>query len=98
MHGPSAKKRPNRLSNSFIHRDGYYFLENVLTPEEVEALRDGMERKYQDPRMHEDEAGDHIRGVSMMRMYEYDRNFRDLIVREPLVSLAETILGEDCHT
>ena len=46
--------------------------------------------------MHE-EDGDHIRGISMMRMYEYDRAFRDLIVREPFVSLAEAILGADCH-
>ena len=55
-----------------------------------------MERKYNDPRMH-DEAGDHIRGISMMRMFEYDKAYRDLIVREPYVSLAEAILGEDCH-
>ena len=49
------------------------------------------------PRIQADEAGDHIRGISMMRMYEYDRNYRDLIEREPIVSLAEAILGEDCH-
>lgn len=79
-----------------FYRDGYYFLNNVLTPEEVETLRELMERKYQDPRMHEEE-GDHIRGTSMMRMYEYDISFRDLIGREPIASLAEAILGEDCH-
>ena len=93
---PFGEKETEQIVEQF-HRDGYYFLENVLTLEEMEALRNGMERKYQDPRMHEDEAGDHIRGTSMMRMYEYDRNFRDLIIREPLVSLAETILGKDCH-
>ena len=78
-------------------RDGYYFMENVLNVEEIDALRDGMERKWNDPRIQADEAGDHIRGISMMRMYEYDRNFLDLIEREPIVSLAEAILGEDCH-
>ena len=80
-----------------FNRDGYCFLENVLTPEEVDALREGMERKWNDPRIQTDEAGDHIRGISMMRMYEYDRNYRDLIEREPIASLAEAILGEDCH-
>ena len=80
-----------------FNRDGFYFLENVLTGEEVDALRDAMVRKHADPRIQADEAGDHIRGISMMRMYEYDRNFRDLIDREPVVSLAEAILGEDCH-
>ncbi|MCZ6635568.1 MAG: phytanoyl-CoA dioxygenase family protein [bacterium] len=81
---------------SQFNRDGYCFLKGVLTQKEVDTLRELMERKYQDPRMHE-EAGDHIRGTSMMRMYEYDVNFRDLICREPIVSLAEAILGEDCH-
>jgi ectoine hydroxylase-related dioxygenase (phytanoyl-CoA dioxygenase family) len=78
-----------------FHRDGYCFLKNVLTPAEVQALRAAMERKYADPAMHGE--GDHIRGISLMRMYEYDRAFRDIIVREPIVSLAEAILGPDCH-
>jgi len=79
-----------------FNRDGYLLLKGILTKEETDVLRDLMERKYQDPKMHE-EAGDHIRGVSMMRMYEYDINFRYLITRAPIVSLAEAILGDDCH-
>lgn len=79
-----------------FYRDGYLFLKGILTQDETDVLRDLMERKFQDPKMH-DESGDHIRGVSMMRMYEYDINFRDLIAREPIVSLAEAILGDDCH-
>jgi ectoine hydroxylase-related dioxygenase (phytanoyl-CoA dioxygenase family) len=79
-----------------FHRDGYLFLKGILTAKEVDVLRELMERKFQDPKMHE-ESGDHIRGISMMRMYEYDINFRDLITREPVASLAEAILGDDCH-
>jgi len=79
-----------------FQQDGYLFLKGVLTPNEIETLREIMEQKYQDPKMHEEE-GDHIRGISMMRMYEYDINFRDLIGREPFVSLVEAILGDDCH-
>jgi ectoine hydroxylase-related dioxygenase (phytanoyl-CoA dioxygenase family) len=79
-----------------FHREGYLLLKGVLTAREVTALRELMERKFQNPRMH-GEAGDHIRGISMMRMFEYDLHFRDLIAREPVVSLAEAILGEDCH-
>ena len=79
-----------------FQRDGYLFLKGVLNEKEVLALREVMERKYQDPKMHEAE-GDHIRGISMMRMFEYDINFRDLIAREPFVSLSEAILGDDCH-
>lgn len=79
-----------------FQRDGYLFLKGIMTPDEIETMREVMKRKYQDPKMHE-EAGDHIRGISMMRMFEYDINFRDLIGREPVVSLVEAILGDDCH-
>jgi len=36
-------------------------------------------------------------GSTLSRMYEYDRAARDLIVREPFASIAEAVLGEDCH-
>ena len=80
-----------------FYRDGYYFFGVVLEPDEVEALQSAMERKNANPKMHDDDEGDHIRGISMMRMFEYDINFRDLIVREPFISMAEAILGDDCH-
>ncbi len=32
-----------------------------------------------------------------MRMFEYHQSFRDLIVRDPVVSLVEALLGDDCH-
>ena len=34
---------------------------------------------------------------SLERMYEVSQCARDLIVREPFASLAEAVLGEDCH-
>ena len=79
-----------------LNRKGYCHLGPMLEPEEVAALKDAMERKLNDPKMREEE-GDHIRGSSLMRMFEYDHAFRDLVVREPFASLAEAFLGEDCH-
>ena len=92
---PFSAEETQRIVEQF-NRDGYYFFGEVFTQEEAATLKALMEQKHNDPRMH-DEAGDHIRGVGMMRMFEYDKTFRDLIVREPYVSLAEAILGEDCH-
>ncbi len=80
----------------YFQRDGYYEFGPLLEVEEVEALSADMQRKWDDPRMHEP-ARDQIRGTSLMRMFEYSYAFRDLIVREPFASLAESILGEDCH-
>lgn len=77
--------------------DGYCHFGEVMDREEIAALREALERKIVDPVMQEDQPGDHRRGNSLMRMYEYDDAFRDLIVREPFASLAETILGDDCH-
>lgn len=77
--------------------DGFSYLGPVLSTSEVATLRDAMERKWSDPEIRADEAGDHIRRNSMMRMFEYDRAFRDLIDREPFPTIAESVLGEDCH-
>jgi ectoine hydroxylase-related dioxygenase (phytanoyl-CoA dioxygenase family) len=80
-----------------LTRDGYAHLGHVLEEDEVAALRDALLRKAADPRILADAEGDHIRGISHMRMFEYDRAYRDLIVREPFASLAEAVLGPDCH-
>ena len=84
-----------RIVSCFL-RDGYYDLGSILEKNEVEALLVDMNNKWQDPVMHQPE-GDQIRGKSLMRMFEYSTAFRDLIVREPFASLAESILGKDCH-
>ena len=80
-----------------LKTDGYAHLGPVLHQDEVEVLREAVVRKAEDPRILADPEGDHIRGISLMRMFEYDNAFRDLIVRDPFVSLAEAVLGDDCH-
>ena len=92
---PFTEEETERLVSRF-QREGYCELGPVLEEEEVEALHDDMQRKWDDPAMHEPER-DQIRGRSLMRMFEYSTAFRDLIVREPFASLAEAILGADCH-
>jgi ectoine hydroxylase-related dioxygenase (phytanoyl-CoA dioxygenase family) len=79
-----------------LKKEGYVYLGPMLEDDEVEALRADMNAKWNDPVMHE-EARDQIRGTSLMRMFEYSRAFRDLIVREPFAGLAEALLGADCH-
>ena len=81
-----------------LSRDGHCFLgTSILEQDEVAALRDAMERMVDDPAMQEDQPGNHRKARSLMRMFEYDRSFRDLIVREPFASLAEAVLGDQCH-
>lgn len=91
-----SQEEITRIVEQF-YRDGYYFIGNVLSPEEIETMKEAMKEKFEDPDLRKDTEGDHIRGISLLRMFESHRSFRDLIVREPLVSLAEAILGKDCH-
>ncbi len=93
---PYSEEETAKLVDQF-YREGWLHLGNVLTGAEVEALKEGMIRKYDDEPLQDDEEGDHIRGVSLMRMFEYHQSFRDLMVREPVAGLAEAILGGDCH-
>lgn len=77
--------------------EGYYDLGMVLEHEEADALREIMDRMANDPRILTDRENDYIRQTYLMRLFEYDQAFRDLIVREPFAGLAEAILGKNCH-
>ena len=79
-----------------LNREGYVYLGPTLEPDEVAALRSAMERMWADPAMHAEDRHQ-IHSISLMRMFEYDNAFRDLIAREPFASLAEAVLGENCH-
>lgn len=88
------------ITNELVRRfsdDGWVYLPAVISRGEAFALRSAVERKYLDPIVRSDEGGDHIRGVGLMRMFEYSLAFRELIVREPLIGLVESLLGNDCH-
>jgi len=77
---------------------GYVRLPSLVSRDEAHRLRDLIERRYQDVAARAATDLDDIRGgVSLMRMFECDRAFRDLLAREPAISLVETILGPDCH-
>ena len=92
---PYSPERTQEIIAEF-NREGYAYLGPTLESDEVEALRNAMERKWADPAMHEEDRYQ-IHSISLMRMFEYDTSFRDLIVREPFASLAEAMLGADCH-
>ena len=71
-----------------LKADGYYHLGPVLSAAETRALLEVAERKLADPYKDYEK---------LPRMFEYDPAARDLIVREPFPSLAEAILGPECH-
>lgn len=77
-----------------FYRDGYAVIPQVLTAEEVSALREATDRCFVDPRL----AGTkHIQNHFVLRnTLELDPIFVDMLTREPILSLAEAIVGRDC--
>ncbi|MFE7803810.1 phytanoyl-CoA dioxygenase family protein [Streptomyces sp. NPDC057430] len=93
--------RPHDLAGAAaaFHRDGFVILPSAVPADAAEHLRVVAEHHYRDPRVHAaDPERDLVRGgVSLMRMFEHDQAFRDIITAEPLATLVEAILGPDCH-
>jgi len=76
-------------------RDGYLLLPGVLTSVEIEALKAGIDRVLEDPKSQETSNiyGSYI----AVRLFETDPLFEDMLTREPIISLMESILGPNCH-
>ena len=75
-----------------FHRDGYLFLENVLSPEHVAELRSDLDRVLEDER-----ANPGGRKELHHRMFETSHANLRLFDLEPIVSFAEALIAEVCH-
>ncbi|MCJ8331162.1 MAG: phytanoyl-CoA dioxygenase family protein [Lentisphaeria bacterium] len=78
-----------------FNRDGWIHLPGVLTGEEIAALTEGIDAVFDDPNA--EETNNVYDAFSAVRLFERDAMFRDMLVREPVISLAEKLLGDDCH-
>ena len=108
---PFSDERTKEIVDAF-HRDGYAFIPGVLRPEEIEALRqktdsllddpvlaarenlDLSDRRYVQVWTHS-ETGEE-RPFILRNTIELDSIYRDMLLREPILSLAEAIVGPDC--
>jgi ectoine hydroxylase-related dioxygenase (phytanoyl-CoA dioxygenase family) len=73
-------------------QDGYVQLPGVLTPEEVEVLRDGVIDAHEHPCP----TGNPTR-LHRHQMFRRGPAFAAMLDREPVVDIAERILGKNCH-
>ena len=74
-----------------FHRDGFLFLQNVLTPDMVAELRADLDSALgENPKI----SG----GVALQtRMFEQSRANLRLFDLEPIASFAEALIAGDCH-
>jgi hypothetical protein len=78
-----------------FNREGFLHIPDVLTAEEVEALKAAIDRVFDDPNA---AADDRLYGSFVaVRLFECDPIFEDMLTREPIISLVESILEPNCH-
>jgi ectoine hydroxylase-related dioxygenase (phytanoyl-CoA dioxygenase family) len=92
LHTPFNEAKTKEILDVF-HRDGVALIPGVFSRQECQALRDAVDRCYS-----LDRYKDNLYAPTIsVRMFETDNLFRDALVREPIISLAEKILGAQCH-
>ncbi|MCE9614656.1 MAG: phytanoyl-CoA dioxygenase family protein [Lentisphaerae bacterium] len=91
---PFSDSQCRDIVDRFV-RDGYVHIPGVLSVNEVRELVARLDRIRADPTLADRDIAysDYI----FVRLFEIDRMFRDLLVREPLIGLFERLLGKDCH-
>lgn len=106
-----SEDKTNQIAQQFFE-DGFVHIPSVLTQDEVEALREKSDVLFADPELAEKtnpnladvryiQMGTHAEtGESLpfilRNTIELDPIFRDMLLREPILSLAEAIVGQDC--
>lgn len=91
---PFSAERTAEIRAELDH-EGFALIPGVLPPDECAALRERIDRAFEDPRLFktDNRYDDYV----MVRMFELDMMFRDMMVREPIISLVESICGAQCH-
>lgn len=105
-----TEARTTEIAEQFF-RDGFVHIPEVLTAEEVTALRETSDALFADPELaartnpdladvHYIQRGTHTETQESLpfilrNTIELDPIFRDMLLREPILSLAEAIVGEN---
>lgn len=92
-----GEARAESLAREFLTQ-GFVVLGSALSTDQAADLQRLVEHRYQHLSRCSSSDGDLIRGgISLMRVFEADQAFRDLLVLDPVLDLVERILGPDCH-
>ena len=92
---PFSQQKTSQILDE-LDREGFASLPGILTPDEVENLKVRYDRVFADPKSVETDNV-YPNDWSGLRLFETDPMFVDMLVREPIISLAESICGEECH-
>ena len=90
-----SPEQTERYKAQFL-RDGFLLIPGVLDPQEVAALKEAVDRVFADPVKSKDPYKMYGPFVAV-RLFEDDIVFEDMLAREPIIGLVESILGKNCH-
>ena len=101
---PAAPLPPDTLNTVLedFYQNGVTIVRNVLSREECKRIVARVDEIFAEPyfmqmRNVKGSRQDGKDPIVVHRLFECDLMFRDLLVREPIISIAETVLGEHCH-
>ncbi len=108
---PFSTRKTQQIAEQFF-RDGFVHIPGILTDNEVTALREKTDELFAAPQLAEKtnphladvryiqmgthrESGEQLPFI-LRNTIELAPIFRDILLREPILSLAEAIVGENC--
>src|SRR5438105_515500 len=92
---PASKLQPDHQQQVLadFYREGYAIVPGILSADEVACLRDLADRFIDDPAIARDFVTPILSTQVLRSTQALHQAFADMLVREPFLSLAETILG-----
>ena len=104
LHEPFTEEELTPILDDF-YKNGATIIRNVLLREECQKICKRVDQIFAEPYFAEmrnvkvsQPRNDHDKApIVVHRLFECDRMFRDLLVREPIISIAEAVLGPQCH-
>ncbi len=102
LHEPFTEEEFAPVLEDF-YQNGATIIRNVLSREECEQICKRVDEIFAEPyftEMRIVKAKSQRHGKSPIvvhRLFECGHMFRDLLVREPIISVAENVLGPECH-
>ena len=100
--GPLTEEELTPILDDF-YINGATIVRNVLSREECQRICERVDHIFHEPyfaQMRNVKVSGYASGkapIVVHRLFECDRLFRNLLVREPIISIAEAVLGPHCH-
>ena len=104
LYEPFTEEELTPILDDF-YKNGATIIRNVLLREECQKICKRVDQIFAEPYFAEmrnvkvnQPRNEHDKApIVVHRLFECDRMFRDLLVREPIISIAEAVLGPQCH-